>query len=171
MRERLKIGWNKCDEMDMLIQGVEFLNELNSLDECYYFKVEPEEPIISSSPTRLRNTHHNHSKNSSHINRDQQAESSSSSSSPLACELSVSTPLSASHSSSSLSSSQSNLTDYQTSSTASNCRFIKESFAFTNSYPYILVNIGSGVSILLVKSEKKYKRYRKNLIIQIKIIF
>ena len=31
-------------------------------------------------------------------------------------------------------------------------------YKFSNSYPYILVNIGSGVSILLVKSEKDYKR-------------
>jgi len=39
-----------------------------------------------------------------------------------------------------------------------NSKFIKQNFKFSNSYPYIVVNIGSGVSILLVKSEKKYKR-------------
>ena len=149
--------------MDMLIQGVEFLNELNSLSECYYFRIEPEEPAITSTtPNKTRNNHHHHhhQRNISNNNNNQEhtAESSSSSSSPLACELSASTSLSASHSSSSLASTQSISIDYQTSSTASNCRFTKETYPFTNSYPYILVNIGSGVSILLVKSEKKYKR-------------
>ena len=37
-------------------------------------------------------------------------------------------------------------------------KFIKQNYKFSNSYPYIVVNIGSGVSILLVKSAKKYKR-------------
>ena len=41
VRERLNIEWNKCDELDMLIQGVEFLNEINCDKECYYFDIEP----------------------------------------------------------------------------------------------------------------------------------
>lgn len=43
-------------------------------------------------------------------------------------------------------------------STASTSRFIKKHFDFSNPYPYIVVNIGSGVSILLVTSENNYKR-------------
>lgn len=41
VRERLNIEWNKCDELDMLIQGVEFLNEINCDKECYFFDIEP----------------------------------------------------------------------------------------------------------------------------------
>ena len=35
---------------------------------------------------------------------------------------------------------------------------IKEPFDFRDPYPYVLVNIGSGVSIMLVKSESEYAR-------------
>lgn len=146
--------------MDMLIQGVEFLNEINSSNECYYFKIEPED--YSTTPLQIanyKNTTNGEQTQQRPANSNQhQQDSSSVSSSPVVGELSVSTSLSASQSSSSLASSQSTSTEYNASSTASNCRFIKQSFPFSNSFPYILVNIGSGVSILLVKSEKKYKR-------------
>ena len=98
VKERLKIGWNKCDEMDMLIQGVEFLNVINCDRECYYFEIEaklPRHPADADS-------------------------------------------------------------EYKASFL--NCNFSKTNFQFTNAYPYILVNIGSGVSILLVNSETDYKR-------------
>jgi type II pantothenate kinase len=57
---------------------------------------------------------------------------------------------------SSQSSSNTTIDTYNISLT--NSKFIKQNYKFSNSYPYIVVNIGSGVSILLVKSEKKYKR-------------
>ena len=57
---------------------------------------------------------------------------------------------------SSQSSSNTTIDTYNVSLT--NSKFIKQNYKFSNSYPYIVVNIGSGVSILLVKSEKKYKR-------------
>jgi type II pantothenate kinase len=101
--ERLNIGWNKCDELDMLIQGVEFLNEINSDKECYYFDMIPIQTINEASNIPIESQH---SENMS----------------------------------------------------AANCEYIKKFYKFSNSYPYILVNIGSGVSILLVKSEKDYKR-------------
>jgi pantothenate kinase len=68
VRERLKIEWNKCDELgekifphslkgflikmfkiflDMLIQGVEFLNEINCDKECYFFDIEPLNPSMN----------------------------------------------------------------------------------------------------------------------------
>jgi type II pantothenate kinase len=106
VKNRLKpIDWNKCDELDMLIQGVEFLNEINSDKECYYFDMLP-------------------------LNETSTAESSDSNAaeSPLA------------------------------ENTSANCKYVKKFYHFSNAYPYILVNIGSGVSILLVKSEKDYKR-------------
>lgn len=106
VKNRLKpIDWNKCDELDMLIQGVEFLNEINSDKECYYFDMLP-------------------------LNETSSAESSDSNAaeSPLA------------------------------ENTSANCKYVKKFYHFSNAYPYILVNIGSGVSILLVKSEKDYKR-------------
>lgn len=82
--KRLKIKWNKCDELDALIRGVQFLNQLNSNNECFYFDIE---------------THNNENV------------------------------------------------------------FIKKKFLLNdNLYPYIIVNIGSGVSILLVNSENSYKR-------------
>ena len=91
VKERLKIDWHKCDELDMLIQGVEFLNDINSHRECYYFDIIP------------------------------------------------------------------NSTN-QNFSNSSDCKFIKRTFKFYKTYPYILVNIGSGVSLLLVKSETDFKR-------------
>lgn len=102
--ERLNIGWNKCDELDMLIQGVEFLNEINA-DECYYFDINP-----------------------------------------ISYDIDIPT----------CSANASNASQLDISSTS--CKYIKNNFKFSNSYPYILVNIGSGVSILLVKSETDYKR-------------
>ncbi len=101
VKERLRIGWEKCDEMDMLIQGVEFLNEINLGKECYFFYIEPKlPPIIDDSKP--------------------------------------------------------NSGEYKSSFV--NCKFTKKNFAMNKTYPYILVNIGSGVSILLVNSEKEYKR-------------
>lgn len=117
VRERLNIGWNKCDELDMLIKGIEFLNEINSDKECYYFDIQP--------------TNNANNANSNDFNETGSI-------------------------SSSVSSQSSNTTEYNISLTDS--KFIKKNFNFTNSYPYIVVNIGSGVSILLVKSETKYKR-------------
>ena len=35
---------------------------------------------------------------------------------------------------------------------------VKEPFDFRNPYPYVAVNIGSGVSVMLVKSENDYAR-------------
>lgn len=104
VRERLNIGWNKCDELDMLIQGVEFLNEINFESECYYYEIE------SLTPS----------------NEQTHAKQSTSS---LEYNISL-----------------------------NDCKFIKTTYPFKNPYPYIMVNIGSGVSVLLVKSENNYKR-------------
>jgi type II pantothenate kinase len=98
VKERLNIGWNKCDEMDMLIQGVQFLNEINVDRECYYFEIEPRDPLFGGE------------------------------------------------------------TEAEYKARFTNCLFKKMNFCFSDSYPYILVNIGSGVSILLVNSETDYKR-------------
>jgi len=161
--ERLKIGWNKCDEMDMLIQGVEFLNELNSTDECYYYEIEPEEGAVPDVVYHNGEHESISPSSSSPSGEGVVGPPKPAPSAPVVVGTS-SASLSASQSSSSLASSQSNsTTEYQTTSTtashaASHCRYIKHSYPFANSYPYILVNIGSGVSILLVKSEKKYKR-------------
>lgn len=124
VKDRLNIGWHKCDELDMLIQGVEFLNEINSDKECYYFDIEPINALNNSaSNDSTQNANDDNCCSSS-------LESSSSSTSSFEYNLSPS----------------------------SNSIFTKKYFRFTNSYPYIVVNIGSGVSILLVKSETKYKR-------------
>jgi type II pantothenate kinase len=122
VKERLNIEWIKCDELDMLIQGIEFLNKINSDRECYFFEIEPISSIISNNNSNSNN------------NCNDLSETSSISSS----------------------STSSSSDDYNISLTES--KFIKKNFNFSNSYPYIVVNIGSGVSILLVKSESKYKR-------------
>jgi type II pantothenate kinase len=138
VREKLKIGWNKCDELDMLIQGVEVLNELNNEDECYFYRVESPSNYVELLNGSMNI---NDSSDSGHLG--------TSSHNGTHADISVS---------SSLSSSSASL-DYHTHS-PNNSKFTKTNIKFTNSnsYPYILVNIGSGVSILLVKSEKKYKR-------------
>ena len=154
--------------MDMLIQGVEFLNELNSTDECYYYEIEPEEGAVPD--VVYHNGEHESISPSSSSPSGEGVVGPAKAAGPSAPVVvgTSSASLSASQSSSSLASSQSNsTTEYQTTSTtashaASHCRYIKHSYPFANSYPYILVNIGSGVSILLVKSEKKYKRYGFN---------
>lgn len=109
VRQRLKIGWNKCDEMDMLIQGVEFLNEINADRECYYFEITSKEPRTPDPIT------------------------AAATGSPF-------------------------FGNQEYKAMFKNCKFEKKNFKFVNSYPYILVNIGSGVSILLVKSETDYRR-------------
>ena len=38
------------------------------------------------------------------------------------------------------------------------CHWVKKPFDFRNPYPYLVVNVGSGVSILAVHSPTKYKR-------------
>lgn len=85
----MKIKWNKCDELDALIRGVQFLNQINFNNECYYFDIES--PNLDTMDESL---------------------------------------------------------------------FNKKTFLDLNDnlYPYIIVNIGSGVSILLVNSENSYKR-------------
>lgn len=121
VKNRLKpIDWNKCDELDMLIQGVEFLNEINSDKECYYFDILP------------------FSETSSAQSSVDVSETASETSSETASNALGESPL--------------------TENTSANCKYVKRFYHFSNAYPYILVNIGSGVSILLVKSENDYKR-------------
>ena len=117
-------GWNKEDELDMLIQGVEFLNEINGDNECYYFDIMI--PPLEGA--------HNLPES-----RDQ-------------------SPTLASSFSSSTSFSSENNEPHDNIIASDNLKYVKKNFKFANSYPYILVNIGSGVSILLVTSEKDYKR-------------
>jgi len=124
VKEHLNIGWNKEDELDMLIQGVEFLNEINGDNECYYFDIMI--PPLEGA--------HNLPES-----RDQ-------------------SPTLASSFSSSTSFSSENNEPHDNIIASDNLKYVKKNFKFANSYPYILVNIGSGVSILLVTSEKDYKR-------------
>lgn len=85
--DRLQIKWNKCDELDAMIKGIQFLNEVNMLNECYYFELD-------------------------------------------------------------------SVND------ANDAKYVKKIHLMSNNnyYPYIVVNIGSGVSIMLVNSENCYKR-------------
>lgn len=126
-------GWNKEDELDMLIQGVEFLNEINGDNECYYFDI----MIPLEGSTDLPDDR-NHSE------------------SP--------TGTLASSFSSSASFSSENNEPHDNIIASDSLKYVKKNFQFSNSYPYILVNIGSGVSILLVTSEKDYKRISGKLI-------
>lgn len=136
VKERLNlIGWNKEDELDMLIQGVEFLNEVNSENECYYFDIML--PIVSDgSDTEDANPA-----------RGTQKDASYSPASTLASSFSSSNSFSSE-----------NNEPHDNVIASNNLKFEKKNFKFAQSYPYILVNIGSGVSVLLVTSEKDYKR-------------
>lgn len=127
--ERLNIGWNKEDELDMLIQGVEFLNEINSESECYYFDImiPLESPVDSDTD------------------------------SPKNASYSPTSTLASSFTSSNSFCSENN-EPHDNVIAANHLKYEKKNFKFSNSYPYILVNIGSGVSVLLVTSEKEYKR-------------
>lgn len=130
VRENLNLHWVKCDELDMLIQGVEFLNKINNQSECYYFNIEAKKSFDKSP--------------SNSMNFDSVL-SWSCNSEALSTSVSSST------------SGTSTDSDY-TTCPLTKCNFIKQNYTFKNTYPYILVNIGSGVSVLLVKSENEYKR-------------
>lgn len=136
VKERLNlIGWNKEDELDMLIQGVEFLNEVNSENECYFFDIML--PIVSEgSDTEDAN-----------LARGSQKDASYSPASTLASSFSSSNSFSSE-----------NNEPHDNVIASNNLKFEKKNFKFAQSYPYILVNIGSGVSVLLVTSEKDYRR-------------
>jgi type II pantothenate kinase len=109
--QRLCIGWNKCDELDMLISGVEILNDINMGNECYFFQIEYLAAIVDNK----KSWNHGLTSQNTKTNNDDK-------------------------------------TNF------SNCRFTKKNFCFSKPYPYILVNIGSGVSVLLVKSETDFQR-------------
>ncbi len=117
----------------MLIQGVEFLNEVNSDSECYYFDIMlPVEPILVENKDDGSNVT---IKNASY---------------------SPSTLASSFSSSNSFNSDNNEPHDNVIAS--DHLKYLKKNIKFSHSYPYILVNIGSGVSVLLVTSEKDYKR-------------
>lgn len=119
----------------MLIQGVEFLNEINSENECYYFDIML--PILNEgSDTEGASTANGAPKDASY---------------------SPTSTLASSFSSSNSFSSENN-EPHDNVIASNNLKFEKKNFKFAQSYPYILVNIGSGVSVLLVTSEKDYKR-------------
>jgi len=128
VKERLNIGWNKVDELDMLIQGVEFLNEINADSECYYFDI--------MLPCELPGDTDGLPQNTSYSPTSTLASSFSSSNSFCS----------------------DNNEPHDNVIASDNLKYEKKNFRFSNSYPYILVNIGSGVSVLLVTSDKEYKR-------------
>lgn len=129
VKERLNIGWNKEDELDMLIQGVEFANEINADLECYYFDIMiPIEPSIDPLSDK-----------------------------PRSASYSPTSTLASSFSSSNSFCSENN-EPHDNVIASDHLKYVKKHIQFANSYPYILVNIGSGVSVLLVTSEKDYKR-------------
>ena len=119
----------------MLIQGVEFLNEVNSDHECYYFDIML--PIVNTD--------------------DSSDTEGAKSTGPKDASYSPTSTLASSFSSSNSFSSETN-EPHDNVIASNHLKFEKKNFKFSNSYPYILVNIGSGVSILLVTSEKDYKR-------------
>lgn len=98
--QTLKVKWIKCDELEMLIQGIEFVGNLNLDEECFYYK-------ISSNDTNFLNFFSNSQK-----------------------------------------------TNFPLLKT----NFDLQTKKFSDTNPFILVNIGSGVSILLVNSDKDFIR-------------
>ena len=97
--ERLKLDWMKCDELEMLINGLQFLNEINTDNETYYY-----DNIVLEKHTN-----------------DEEVEE-------------------------------------EENSSRTRTTYIKKRINLSHAYPYVLVNIGSGVSVLLVNGEKDYKR-------------
>lgn len=133
VKERLNIGWNKVDELDMLIQGVEFLNEINAENECYYFDIML--PLGEGDGLPPGDTD----------------------GLPQNTSYSPTSTLASSFSSSNSFCSENN-EPHDNVIASDDLKYEKKNFRFSNSYPYILVNIGSGVSVLLVTSDKEYKR-------------
>jgi pantothenate kinase len=118
----------------MLIQGVEFLNEVNSDSECYYFDI-----MLPLEPPTVE------SRENGGV-----ATTSDASYSPTST-------LASSFSSSNSFTSENN-EPHDNVIASDHLKYVKKNIRFANSYPYILVNIGSGVSVLLVTSDKDYRR-------------
>ncbi|RNA22859.1 pantothenate kinase 3 isoform X2 [Brachionus plicatilis] len=96
----LNVKWIKCDELEMLVQGIEFMASLNLDEECFFFKIWTTDSNFSN---------------------------------PFSMSQITNFPL-------------------------LKANFDLQSKKFSDTYPFILVNIGSGVSILLVNSEKDFRR-------------
>nr|KAG5689035.1 hypothetical protein BaRGS_006431 [Batillaria attramentaria] len=148
-QEQVNLQLHKYDELDCLIRGIHFIDRHNHSCECYYWA------RAGTTDSHLQNGHSasaqpsaTHSDlNSPNHSRAVNGEATSQSGSSGATS----------------SQSESNGPQHSQDKNAGSDTFgdgdwYKVPFDFRDPYPYLVVNIGSGVSILAVHSPTNYKR-------------
>ena len=153
--QQVNLQLHKYDELDCLIRGIHFIDRHNHNSECYYWtRVPASETLrhnghsqsdqphpssdLTSSPTDESVKHSSHSVNG--VSDASQAGSSTDASDQSA-QNGIGSSRDSGHYSNSFDSD-----------------WVKKPFDFRNPYPYLVVNVGSGVSILAVYSSTEYKR-------------
>lgn len=153
--QQVNLQLHKYDELDCLIRGIHFIDRHNHCSECYYWTRLP------ASETGLHN---------GHSPSDQSLPSSDLTSSPRDESVNCSSCSANGVSDASLAGSSTAGSDPPPQNGASSGKdsehydssfdsgWVKRPFDFRNPYPYLVVNVGSGVSILAVYSSTEYKR-------------
>jgi hypothetical protein len=127
----------------MLIQGVEFLNEINPNKEFYYFEMRKAELDQLQQQQQQQQQQHLSSSSATSFSIDEPGKLGSN----------LTKPLSASTASIKLTTDQTSVSGMKFKKT-----YFSDHTGRSIAYPYIVVNIGSGVSILLVNAHNDYKR-------------
>lgn len=147
--QQVNLQLHKYDELDCLIRGIHYIDRHNHMSECYYWAESPDfnefqhngHPAFNfagTSGSTLTSSHENHFVNGiPQTNQLGNPREERNQYKPETAERRErETPR----------------------SSFSGLDWIKVPFDFRNPYPYLVVNIGSGVSILAVYSPSDYKR-------------
>ncbi|XP_025096501.1 pantothenate kinase 3-like isoform X2 [Pomacea canaliculata] len=149
-QEQVNLQLHKYDELDCLIRGIHFIDRHNYNVECYYWAKPPDsnsQTVDGQPSSNLNHSHCSQSGKNHYVNGSSQPDHSGTS------QLD-----------------QSNFNGSQQyilekdhlgddcDSSHSGLDWVKKPFDFRNPYPYLVVNVGSGVSILAVYSPTNYKR-------------
>ncbi|XP_076471697.1 pantothenate kinase 3-like [Babylonia areolata] len=159
-QQQVNLQLHKYDELDCLIHGIHFIDRHNHTSECYYWtrppapktehtNSQPQSDQSTTSPLPVSAT-------GQVLNGDHHMFRESDSADCSGCNgLDHDQPLQNGNDGDRIRLSEdesSRLSDDDLDS------WVKMPFDFRNPYPYLVVNIGSGVSILAVYSPNKYKR-------------
>lgn len=148
-QQQVNLQLHKYDELDCLIRGIHFIDRHNHTSECYYWT---RPPVVTQTK---------------HIHGQSQSDQCSLSSLPSSAtdhSMNGDSQLfpidSAMCNGVHTDESAQNGTDAESKRVSDDDldNWVKMPFDFRNPYPYLVVNIGSGVSILAVYSPNKYKR-------------
>ena len=170
--QQVNLQLHKFDELDCLIQGIHFIDRHDHRSECYYWTNHPTDLAQQSKKqaqgSKLRPHHSNIDQNSPNADSSQvngidflnthQVDNNKMNHVDDICDegttdVNVQNIVNENHSNidSDFNNSEYIYRDFDS-------EWVKVPFDFRNPYPYLVVNIGSGVSILAVYSSTDYKR-------------